>query len=166
MTDRYGFTMESSNTVARRPLVLAINSKAETGVLKNNYTATFPQYKDVISIELIKAIVPNDNVPTDYMILKIANIGSLQSNDNTLRGVFCTLERAAGTAAAVSGAPIVYQRSNSDHNIPYIHYFDQPVRLNQLQIQLLKSDGTAATSELDNLLVFEINTLNQPKLPF
>lgn len=122
--NRYGYNIDNNTQRKRRPIVYAVDSTSIT--TKNSYTIDIPTYRDVISIELIKAVVPNpDN--DQYLILNITGLDAMHGNTSVLEGAFCTLERAATTAS-----PIVYQRGNSDNNILYTYYFNQPSKLGRL----------------------------------
>ncbi len=167
---RYGYNIDQSPSSSpsapasflRRPISFSIDSCISSIADQTDYTVEIPGgYRDVISIELIKAVVPNPD-SDNYLTLKIFGSDKMRGNTSTLEGAFCTLERDAATAS-----PIVYKRANSDHNIAYTHWYDQPQKLGQLKITFLRPDGTAPDfGSNGHYLTFEINTLNQPRLPF
>jgi len=110
-------------------------------------------------VELVKAVVPN-NDNDQYIILKIKDMEKMTGNTNSLTGAFCILER--GDIAS----PFIYNKSTETPNPMYTHYFNQPVKLNKLQIQFLRSGGdTPDFGTSDHVLVFEISKMNQPRLP-
>jgi hypothetical protein len=117
-------------------------------------------YRDVISIELVKAVIPNPDGKQNFVI-KITGIEVIRSGNAVLNGAFCTVDR---TASATN--PIVYQGTGSC-NALYTHYFSQPSKLQSLQISIYNPDGTLAVLGIavDFLLIFILNTLNQPSLP-
>lgn len=170
MADRYGYNMgDTGGPCRRRPIIFVVSMPPDevivdgllTKLFPSEYTVETPMLKDVVAIELIKAIHPNvDDSP--FLVVKIAGIGSIQSNDNNLRGAFCLLQHNPDPAVA----PITYERGGSDRCACYTHYFDQPTRLHQMRIRLENIDGELATrSTAHHTFMFEIHTLNQPPLP-
>lgn len=157
MDNRYGFNIVNSSR--RRPIVFAVDSTAITN--KTDYTVIIPGgHRDVLSVELVKAVVPNPD-EDNYLILKIFGMDEINGNTTPLNGAFCTIERDSAFAD-----PLIYKRENSDHNISYTHYMNQPSKLGKLKISFQRPDGSAPDFGVNNhYLVFEINTLNQPPLP-
>ncbi len=162
----------ASGTCRTRPIIFVANQPQLDPVpvppapipdSRSEYTVETPMLRDVVSIELIKAIYPNVNNNSPFLVIKIAGMGSIQSNDNTMRGAFCVLLHNPDPNVL----PITYERGGSDRCSCYIHYFDQPVRINQMHIRIEGANGALATPEADpHMFMFEIHTLNQPQLPF
>ena len=151
MDTRYGYKVDTS-AIRRRPIIYTVDNTLAS------YTIELSQsYRDVISIELIKAVIPNPDTD-NYLIIKIVNLDTIHGNTTALEGALCTVERSVALST-----PIVYQRDN----IQNIHYYDQPTKLSRLQIDILRPNGLAPDFGTANphVLVFEINTLNQPPLP-
>jgi hypothetical protein len=156
MSQRYGYNVQE-NTARKRPIIYSIDSSGLSD--QNNYTIDLTStYRDVTSIELAKAVVPNPD-SDNYLTIKIVGMDSIDGNTSYLDGAFCTIERTASAAS-----PLVYQRYG-DHNKLYTHYFDQPIKLNKLQITFLRPNGTRPDFGLQtHFLAFDITTLNQPPL--
>ena len=158
MDNRFGFNIAPTGG-HRKPILFCIDSSAIT--TKNNYTVITPGYRDVLSIELIKAVIANPDAD-DYVILNIFGKDNIDGNTAPLSDAFCTLERSVG-----DNTHFIYKRENNDHNSAYAYYYDQPKKLRDLRITLTRPDGTVPDYGTMNnhFLMFEINTLNHPTLP-
>lgn len=160
--DRFGYNLTGNVSEGKRkPVLVYVDSRTLEN--KTDYTVELgTTYRDVISIELVKAVVPNPS-DDDYLVLQVTNVNvNNVSNSPLLGNALCTLERTSAVAS-----PLVYKRNNSEHNIAYMTYLDQPIKLSKLKIKFRRPDDSTPDFGIDNhLLVFEINTLNQPVVPF
>lgn len=154
MDKRFGFNI-TPQPEYRKPTIFCIDSTNVTN--KTNYTVETTGYRNVIHIELVKAIIPNPH-NDDFVILLIHNNDNIKGNTANLDGAFCTIERSTG-----DNTYFIYKRHNNDHNSAYAYYYDQPQKLNNINVTLMRPDGSVPDYGIKNhFLAFEINTLNQP----
>lgn len=157
--DRYGYSVKTE-TGLRRPILFYVDSRDES--TKTEYTVDVGgSYRDVISIELVKAIIPNPD-SDDYVIISLDIANDSVGNTTELSSAFCTVE-----LNSPGDSKFIYKRGNCAHNIAYIKYFDSPKLIRNMKITFKRPNGSVPDyGILNHLLVFEINTLNQPKLPW
>lgn len=159
MNNRYGYQM--ANVIEkRRPIIVAVDSTATSD--STAYTVDIPggTVRDVVGIELIKAVVPNpDN--DNYLVLKLKGFDNYKGNTSTLYDGFCILERTSE-----SSTPLTYRRDGDYHNMAYTYCFPTPRKIGQIQVEFFRPNGSKPDFLTNpHLLVFEVHTLNQPALP-
>lgn len=144
-----------------KPIILYVDSLNDS--TKDEYTVDFSDhFRDVISIELIKAVIPNPD-SDNYVILTLDNIShnGRIANTSALSSALCTVEQRNS-----SDTKFIYHRTG-ESSAAHIIYLDQPIRLSSLKIKLRRpSGGVPSYGSANHFLAFEINTLNQPMVPF
>ncbi len=124
-------------------VIQAIKGAAST------FTGTLSETcNNVISVELIKAIVENTN-NYQYIILRIDNMPLMKSSNATMNYSFCTLE-----CNDVAAAYFLYAKEGSEAHPQYTFTFSEPKKINDLRISLLDSTG-AAIDNGDVVLIFK-----------
>ena len=133
---------------------------SHTAYARDQYTVPLPSvFRDTVSIELIKAAVPEPEGCIDldrrYLILSIG-FSHIIGNNPAVTGSFCNLypSAAGGYSYTRGGTP----------DVGYIYYFPEPGTLSKLDIRLTYPDGRAPVFQGDHVLTFEIRGLNQPKV--
>ena len=157
----YGYSigsLSSQRQQRRKPILFCVDSTAYTP--KYAYTVQLSGHRRVLSIELVKAIIPNPD-GDNYVILKIDGKNNKEGNTNDLTGAFCTIERTIG-----DNTQFVYKKNIMEQNPSYTYYYDHPAKLMDLAITLVRPDGTTPDYGVSNhFLVFEIHTETQQALP-
>jgi hypothetical protein len=145
---------------------------SQTANARHNYTAPLPSvFRDVVSIELIKAVIPQSETPHNdkgrYLILSVNGYSRALGNSTALAGSFCNIYAGEGTYA--------YTRGNNDPDAAYTYFFTEPTSLSKLSISLTypngdapqwhtAGDGLTSDAKLEHVLTFEIRSLNQGKM--
>lgn len=158
MSDRFGYQIQGV-PCRRRPIIVAVDSSAASD--SRSYTVDIPggTVRDVVGIELIKAVVPNPD-SDNYLILKLTDADNYKGNTSALADCFCTLDRTAGAST-----PLVYHREGDYHNMAYTYCYPTPRKLGQFQVDWYRPDGSRPDFVSNHLLVFEVHALGQPELP-
>jgi hypothetical protein len=154
----YGYNI-STVPIHRQPIIFIVDS--QSAVDKTDYTYEFPcgTIRNVIGIELVKAVVPNvDN--DHYLIVKIDGMDNTLGINNVNQGAFCTLERDGG-----SSNPVVYVKQTDHRNVPYTYCMPEPRKLGNMRIRFFRPNGNPPDLTGNYLLVFEIHSLGQPEMP-
>lgn len=154
----YGFEVKHVSQ-QRRPIIFAIDSNSATDKTDNTYEFPCGTIRDVVGLELVKAVVPNvDN--DHYLVLKVDDMDNTLGTNSTNQDAFCTLERSSAASS-----PIVYIKNTDQHNMPYTYCMPEPRKLSKMRVRFFRPDGSAPDLTTNYVLVFEIHTLNQPALP-
>lgn len=154
--DRYGFNVSNVPSNNNRiPVIYALDSVDIANESKHSYTQQIETFRDIISIELIKAYIPNPDMD-NYVSLGVNGYNVVHSNTSTLEGCFCVLVKN-------SDGVFSYDRTTDKQNKSYTKFFTQPTKIGNLKIDLRRpNNGIPSYGGTDHLLVFEIHTLNQP----
>jgi len=153
-----------NNTI---PLIITVDTRGYAQgatAISNKTDYTIPlssDFRDVVSIELVHAIVPNKGF--DYVILSLNGYKKMIGNSNQLESSFCTI----GSTDPAHNNSLVHKRFGCIPDDIYTYYFPEPTRLNKLEIQLTNPDGTTpsySTSD-HHMLTFEIRTMLQQRKP-
>ena len=151
----------SWNTV---PVAISIDSYnlplVAGNVIPGKYTTMLPCiYREVVSIELVHAIIPIPNANSPYVSLKINGLSRVESNNNNTRGSFCVLYQDNQ-----GDTHFRFKRVGSTPDDKYIYYFPEPVKLNKFDIEILTPDGAICNGANDtnhHVLTFEVKCLNR-----
>jgi len=137
---------------------------SQTHFPRHDYTVPLPSaYRDVLSIELVKATIPisshDKGDKNRYIILGIGYSRS-QGNSSFLTGSFCNIY-------ANDNGKYDYTRADTYADGGHTYYFSEPSTVAKLHITLKYPDGTAPSWSDDafrgeHVLTFKIWTLNQP----
>ena len=131
---------------------------------EDSYTIDLPSYRDVVSIELIQAIVPIASADHLFFSLQLNNYQRTQGNTTSLNSSFCNI---LAEKTPVVNQHYTYYRKGGHPDDAFIYYFDEPSRLGKFQVRLVAPDGTNLFSGTpqdfvkDHVLVFEIRSLSQ-----
>jgi hypothetical protein len=138
----------------------------------NQYSIKFPnEFKNIHSIELIQAIIPDQNDVQDepYLLLQIDEIQDVMvSNDKNISNSFAILQLAAPTR---SGTFIQIDRRIHEYTVKY---YDTPkAYLSKMSITILDSEGNPFNFGTDtpsppnkifqNTFIFKIVTLEKQR---
>lgn len=138
----------------------------------NHYTIQFPnEFKNIHSIELIQAIIPDQNDVQDepYLLLQIDEIQDVMvSNDKNISNSFAILQLAAPTR---SGTFIQIDRRIHEYTVKY---YDTPkAYLSKMTITILDSTGapfdfgtdtpSPPNKSFQNTFIFKIVTLEKQR---
>ena len=132
---------------------------------RHDYTVPLPStFRDVLSIELVKASIPISRVDKGdkdrYIILGIGYSRS-QGNTANLTGSFCNIY-------SNDNGKYDYTRSETYADGGHTYYFSEPSTVAKLHITLTYPDGTSPcwgecpVSQTEHVLTFKIWTMNQP----
>ena len=147
---------EGGNTI---PVIIAVDTRNILN--KSKFTVSLSsEFRDVVSIELVNAIIPpttNNALQFPYLILNVNNLKKVTGNTNDLESSFCII------GSSVQENNYNHKRLGSVPDDVYTYYYREPTRINKLDIQLTAPDGTPPTfADGDHpVLVFEIRTLTQ-----
>lgn len=139
------------------PVVFTVDSR--TAADKSKYTVELPsEYRDVVSIELIKALIPVEGTDL-YTIIRVNNWSRVIGNTNALQQSFC----AVYCPDPGNNNYHTLHRTGCEPDDAYTYYFREPARIRRLDIELIRPDGTAPLYAADqqHVLTFEIRTLIQ-----
>lgn len=138
----------------------------------NSYSLKFPnEFKNIQSIELIQAIIPDKNNVQDepYLLLQVDEIQDVMvSNDKNIANSFAILQLASPTKA---GTFIQIDRRIHEYTVKY---YDTPkAYLSKLTITILNSDGvpfdfgtdtpSPPNKAFQNTFIFKIVTLEKER---
>lgn len=138
----------------------------------NNYSIKFPnEFKNIHSIELIQAIIPDQNDVQDepYLLLHVDEIQDVMvSNDKNISNAFAILQLASPTKA---GTFIQIDRRIHEYTVKY---YDTPkAYLSKMTIKILDSEGnpfnfgtdtpSPPNKSFQNTFIFKIVTLEKQR---
>ncbi len=156
--------MFRSSDVKTVPLIFIVDNEIFRGnnaAAPNKYTVELPStYKDVISIELIQALI---TVPagTDYVTLYVNNYSRTLGNATHLNSSFCTILNDYSVTDGAN-SKIIYKRPGSQPDESYIYYFSEPTKLSKINIEIRDSAGIVLAAAR-HILMFEIRSLAQAR---
>jgi hypothetical protein len=137
--------------------------------------------RDVVSIELISAMVPVNNAEI-FMCLKVNNYSKIKSNNALLKDSFCLLYNEN---PSLNDYCSLTKRSAGKSDDHFTYYFPEPTKISTLDIEFVSPTGDAIIfAEMDNsnppkpavdanenpihtyyMLTFEIRMLNSAPKP-
>lgn len=149
------------------PVVITVDtrgySQGSTSISnKANYVIPLSSdFRDVVSIELVHAIVPNKGF--EYVILSLNGYKKMIGNSNQLESSFCCI----GSPDPNHNNSLVHKRFAGIPDDTYTYYFPEPSKLSKLEIQLTNPDGSVPvySSSDHHVLIFEIRTMLQQRKP-
>jgi hypothetical protein len=121
-------------------------------------------YKNIFSIELLQAIIPDINSVTNepFLILNVNEISDvMQSRNRVIKESFAILQMATSLNGFIQIKKDVHEQT-----VKYYHTTPKAT-LNKMTISILKNDGTLFDfgsgngSNLQNTFVFKITTLEK-----
>ena len=138
---------------------------SQTDFPRYDYTVPLPSaYRDVLSIELIKATIPissQDKGDKDRYIILGLGYERAQGNSSALSGSFCNIY-------SNDNGKYDYTRADAFADGGHTYYFSEPSTVAKLHITLKYPDGTVPSwrggspSQSEHVLTFKIWTMNQP----
>ena len=178
---RYDIALPKSEKIEKVPVIFTVDSLyrnyavqgrmngateiSHTQFPRHDYTVPLPStFRDVLSIELVKASIPISRVDKGdkdrYIILGIGYSRS-QGNTANLTGSFCNIY-------SNDNGKYDYTRSETYADGGHTYYFSEPSTVAKLHITLTYPDGTSPcwgecpVSQTEHVLTFKIWTMNQP----
>lgn len=123
----------------------------------NNYSIDLTSpIRDVVSIELIRAFIPNvgANIDIPYVTLHLNGYSRITSNNNNSTGGFCNIYCDNPLVAPWYTYNRAMQCESSN-----IYYFPEPTRLQRLNISISEPTAGDTLNYPNHVLTFEIKTL-------
>lgn len=172
---QYSISQEPDLQYEEKIHYLTISSKDRDVVAYpnvNNYSIKFPnEFKNIHSIELIQAIIPDQNDVQDepYLLLQVDEIQDVMvSNDKNISNAFAILQLASPTR---SGTFIQIDRRIHEYTVKY---YDTPkAYLSKMSITILDSEGnpfdfgtdtpSPPNKSFQNTFIFKIVTLEKQR---
>jgi hypothetical protein len=172
---QYSISQEPDLQYEKKVHYLTISSKDRNVTAYpnvNQYSIKFPnEFKNIHSIELIQAIIPDQNDVQDepYLLLQIDEIQDVMvSNDKNIANAFAILQLAAPTRA---GTFIQIDRRIHEYTVKY---YDTPkAYLSKMSITILDSTGapfdfgtdtpSPPNKSFQNTFIFKIVTLEKQR---
>lgn len=172
---QYSISQEPDLQYEEKIHYLTISSKDRDVVAYpnvNNYSIKFPnEFKNIHSIELIQAIIPDQNNVQDepYLLLQVDEIQDVMvSNDKNISNAFAILQLASPTR---SGTFIQIDRRIHEYTVKY---YDTPkAYLSKMSITILDSEGnpfdfgtdtpSPPNKSFQNTFIFKIVTLEKQR---
>jgi len=172
---QYSISQEPDLQYEKKVHYLTISSKDRNVTAYpnvNQYSIKFPnEFKNIHSIELIQAIIPDQNDVQDepYLLLQIDEIQDVMvSNDKNISNSFAILQLAAPTR---SGTFIQIDRRIHEYTVKY---YDTPkAYLSKMSITILDSTGalfdfgtdtpSPPNKSFQNTFIFKIVTLEKQR---
>lgn len=172
---QYSVSQEPDLQYEEKVHYLTISSKDRDVVAYpnvNNYSIKFPnEFKNIYSIELIQAIIPDQNDVQDepYLLLQVDEIQDVMvSNDKNISNAFAILQLASPTKA---GTFIQIDRRIHEYTVKY---YDTPkAYLSKMTIKILDSEGnpfnfgtdtpSPPNKSFQNTFIFKIVTLEKQR---
>lgn len=139
----------------------------------NHYSVTFPEFKNIYSIELIQSIIPDQNNVTNepYLLLKIDEIDEVMvSNSKAISDAFAMLLLCCPTT---TGGFIQMDHRVHEHTVKY--YRQPKANLSRMTVTLTDANGTPfnfgndtpnpPNKQFQNTFVFKIVCLEKKRAP-
>jgi hypothetical protein len=143
MDHRYGYDI--SKNPSKKSHIVYIRGDQADFVFNLNTS-----FRDVVSIELVKAIISNpDN--DDYVVIHLDDLNITRTSDLSLFGnAFCTVDN--------NNLSFIYRRTFNDP--AYTAFLDQARKISRLKIKLFRPDGSLLNYGLNDefLIVLELVT--------
>lgn len=137
----------------------------------NNYTVNFPnEFKNILSIELVQAIIPAKNNVEDepYLLLDIDELPDVMvSNDTNISKSFAMLQLTTPTTPGgfIQIDKRIHENTIKFFKIPKAYLSKMTVSLRDYSGQLFNfgTDSSPPQKELQNTFVFKIVTLEKKR---
>lgn len=165
----------NSDDVKEQILYLQVSSKERISGTTSQFTIEIPEggIENIHSIELINAIIPNNNSVLDepYLLLNIAELReNFKSNDTFMSNAFTMMTFSLNNTSLFA----YLKKISRDVSYEKIFYNSPKASLNKMSISILKPDGTpfnftnpSSTDITDQVsFIFRIINLNKKPLDY